>query len=468
MGKKGKVCNMKTKYFFESISRGRLLALLLAVLTAVSMLFCAVPAFTVHAEGTKYSVTIRNVDENGDQKAGCDFEIFKKGGSEPLMKFTSDSTAKTVQLEPGDYVLRQTKVTGNYALADDAEFTVEDNGHVQNGETTKKYYAQNLSLTFNVPPQSDSHVYTKSGQKGQYKDINGNIVEWESDYKAPMMKLLNPDEGGIEYIYCFKKKLVGVDNNSKNTARFYSQNSTPELFNKYNESIRGTAESAYQHILGILYSGYPNDGSGLKAKYGLTDRQFYAVTQWSIWYHTDSVSYQDSTKVISNKPDGDEFTDNWTENMKSAYKELREKTYADSSKTVEFFTTSDKFDDGRKYQNMIGARFVEKQQTVTVSNAPKLAVNKIDNNGNAVKGADLKIREFNSSGTGYIEMDGMEWTTDGTAHYVNTSKFTPNHRYRLEETKAPDGYYKAGGITFTIDANYNIYVSKYVNGNTRW
>ncbi|MGI6204056.1 MAG: SpaA isopeptide-forming pilin-related protein [Anaerovoracaceae bacterium] len=456
---------MESKFSFNRVpgegsqTRRRSIAVLLAVLTAVSMLLSASFSMTAHADGTKYSVTIRNVDENGNQKAGCGFEIYKEGESKPVITFTSDTTATTVQLEPGDYVLKQTKVTGQYDLADDANFTVEDNGQVKNGETTKKYYIQSLSLAFNYPAKGDEYVYTKDGQQGQYTDINGNIVEWESDYSANMMKVLNPDDGGIEYVYCFNKKKAGVDRYNK--AKYYSQNSTPELFSEYSDSLREDSETAYKNILGILYSGFPNDGSGLKAKYNLTDRQFYAVTQWAIWYQTDSVRYSENTAGVSNKPD--DATDEWTDDMKSAYSELCGKYYTDNDTTAEFFTTTDSIF-GDEYQNMIGARFVKKQQKVTVSNAPKLAVEKIDNNGDPVKGATLKISKMNDSGTRYIDMEGMEWTTDGKTHYINTAKFSPNEVYKLEETNVPDGYEKAAKIIFTIDANYNIYIRKYVSG----
>lgn len=71
------------------------------------------------------------------------------------------------------------------------------------------------------------------------------------------------------------------------------------------------------------------------------------------------------------------------------------------------------------------------------------AVLKADKNGVPVKGAKLSVRD---AANGDV-MD--DWVSDGTAHML-TGILTAGHQYRLVEEKAPEGYYKASDVIFTM------------------
>ncbi|MGI6212358.1 MAG: SpaA isopeptide-forming pilin-related protein [Anaerovoracaceae bacterium] len=409
---------------------------------------------TTASAADTYSVSISNVDENGNQMAGCEFAIYKDGSL--VQTFTSTDTAAEVSLEAGDYVLKQTSVPSPYMLAEDASFTVESDGHVVNN-SGKKYYVKNLDLTFNYPPRGTDYIYTRNGKEGQYYDVDGNIVPWSSSYHATMMRLTNPDEGGIEYVYCFNKSKAAPDNYAGETPTYYSQNSTPQLFSDHADTLNGTAEEAYLHVLGILENGFPNSTS-LQSQYNLTDQQFYAVTQWAIWYYTDSVEYSNDLHFsTTDKPDGDEYTDDWTEDMFSAYQYLLEQSYS-GEQTAEFFTTQSQLD-GEDFQNVIGARFVAKTQTVTIANVKPLSVYKVDDSGEAVSGAVLQLRQYPFDSDDIIET----WTTDGSAHTIDLSSLAVNEQYKVQESTTPDGYKKATSRTFKTDGSY-LYLLQYVYG----
>jgi pilin isopeptide linkage protein len=70
-------------------------------------------------------------------------------------------------------------------------------------------------------------------------------------------------------------------------------------------------------------------------------------------------------------------------------------------------------------------------------------IEKKDTNGNAVKGAVLRV--VSEDGT---NMD--EWTTDGKAHEI-TGVLTAGQTYRVVEVSAPEGYKIADDVTFTVN-----------------
>ena len=72
-------------------------------------------------------------------------------------------------------------------------------------------------------------------------------------------------------------------------------------------------------------------------------------------------------------------------------------------------------------------------------------VSKVDADGNALKGAQLRISHKDANGA---DVPDAEWTSDGTVHTANL----PAGDYTLTETTAPEGYDKAADQTFTVKA----------------
>lgn len=83
-------------------------------------------------------------------------------------------------------------------------------------------------------------------------------------------------------------------------------------------------------------------------------------------------------------------------------------------------------------------------KTELISKPYNVAIEKVDENGDALKGATLQL--FDTSGTAV----GDKWVTDGNPHAM---KLTPGTAYVLKELAAPAGYQKAQDVTFTCDAD---------------
>ena len=143
-----------------------------------------------------------------------------------------------------------------------------------------------------------------------------------------------------ELAYCFnyyKDPPTNTFNQSKRSEYYENENSSASLFyNATSSHVRiKDANELYEKILSVALNGYPNDYSGIQAKYGLSDDVFRAITQYAVWYYTDSISiytynhtnyymYADDTGVWLTKNNGVNtaipFTDsNWL----NAYVELR-------------------------------------------------------------------------------------------------------------------------------------------------
>lgn len=75
-------------------------------------------------------------------------------------------------------------------------------------------------------------------------------------------------------------------------------------------------------------------------------------------------------------------------------------------------------------------------------------VSKVDADGTALKGAQLRISHKDANGADVID---AEWTSDGTVHTADL----PAGDYTLTETTAPEGYDKAADQTFTVKAPEN-------------
>lgn len=88
----------------------------------------------------------------------------------------------------------------------------------------------------------------------------------------------------------------------------------------------------------------------------------------------------------------------------------------------------------------------EQGLTLDVKDPYNVAIEKVDENGDALKGATLQL--FDTSGTAV----GDKWVTDGNPHAM---KLTPGTEYILKELAAPAGYQKAQDVTFTcyMDGN---------------
>ncbi|WIM67900.1 thioester-forming surface-anchored protein [Corynebacterium breve] len=110
-----------------------------------------------------------------------------------------------------------------------------------------------------------------------------------------------------------------------------------------------TDKSLERNILEVMETGYPIDVLGLQSNYGLTDAQFYEVTQRALWHYTDSdILY--------------EYPHNYSPQMRKTYSILVEGYGADSPRAqvpdnlaLEMYAIKD-----GEYQNLLTATRVDK------------------------------------------------------------------------------------------------------------
>ncbi len=113
---------------------------------------------------------------------------------------------------------------------------------------------------------------------------------------------------------------------------------------------------------------------------------------------------------------------------------------------IEYSNNPNKGKDGEKGTTPWDVNIVFTYRTV---------VNKVDVDGNALKGADFKLEKKNADGT-WTEVTRK--TTD--AAYPNATKFTfsglDDGTYRLSETETPTGYNSIDPVEFTITADHTL------------
>ncbi len=82
----------------------------------------------------------------------------------------------------------------------------------------------------------------------------------------------------------------------------------------------------------------------------------------------------------------------------------------------------------------------------------KVIVNKVDEDGEELAGAEFTLEKFNKATDSWIAIDQVE-TTAGT---VFTFEGLDDGNYRLTETETPDGYNSIDPIEFTVTADHDI------------
>ncbi len=117
----------------------------------------------------------------------------------------------------------------------------------------------------------------------------------------------------------------------------------------------------------------------------------------------------------------------------------------------------------KNYQQVVygvvysGTSTVNAEKTVTytksVKKYNKLTINKVDENGKALKGASLSIYSGDCTKTTCTNAI-KSWVTDGSAKVYSN---IPVGTYTLEETKAPEGYLLAEKILINVDSDSKEY-----------
>lgn len=130
----------------------------------------------------KNLVYIEKVGQDGKTLSGAEFEILKDG--DVIAKWTSDGSSKELYLEPGEYVLRETKAPDGYKEIEDISFivdkivTVNDikisrlDGSFNKYYSSQERYTDNLIKTEsndNISTSNDGHKLKVINKKNSFK-----------------------------------------------------------------------------------------------------------------------------------------------------------------------------------------------------------------------------------------------------------------------------------------------------------
>lgn len=135
------------------------------------------------------------------------------------------------------------------------------------------------------------------------KTADNTVMMW-LDENQPIVRA----DGTVVYCYNLQKKYPmaseewaaeGVFTATKTIATGeVFENSADNPLSKTEPELLG-GKSLEDNVLEVLETGYPTDALGLQERYGLTDAQFYRVTQHAIWYYTDSAVEAGSSRSFT-------------------------------------------------------------------------------------------------------------------------------------------------------------------------
>ena len=151
-------------------------------------------------------------------------------------------------------------------------------------------------------------AYTKSGEYPASDHLKNPI------YVRPQG---SNDKGDVAY--CFNDHRAFPESlNSPRKTLYTKELGTAASFGELADTERVTGEDLYNALIRVIYDGYPSNNSGIKERYGLTDGQFRQITQYAVWYYTDTF----------NMPNRDTSGNNFTQNEKDAFNDLVNSTTA--------------------------------------------------------------------------------------------------------------------------------------------
>lgn len=137
-----------------------------------------------------------------------------------------------------------------------------------------------IVLTMVIPTglaAADESFIVFTGDREEYK------------YSDPLY-VWNNGENRVAYCYNASKKVPPTWQEGGQTVYKIESATAEEFYQMTDENVRGMEPEAFKKaILSVCYQGFPQNGSGLMEKYGLTRAAFRGITQLAVWYYTDSL-----------------------------------------------------------------------------------------------------------------------------------------------------------------------------------
>ncbi|WP_456153305.1 thioester-forming surface-anchored protein [Mogibacterium sp.] len=276
-------------------------------------------------------------------------------------------------------------------------------------------------------------AYTKSGEYPASDHLKNPIY-------------VRPDGSNAkgDVAYCFNDHRSFPDSAFSPRKTLYTKElGTAAKFEELADTERVNGESLYNGLVRVIYDGYPNNKSGIKERYGLTDGQFRQITQYAVWYYTDTF----------NMPARDTSGNNFTENEKNAFNDLVNSTTAIPAGTkLDIYRAKD-----NSYQNLLSGHFQPNTPTPTPTPTPttkEIEFSKVKLGGTELAGAEIEIYK----GTQKVS----EWTSTTTSKKIQLEPGT----YRFHEEAAPAGFLAVTDFTFTVKADGTVELGTIAQGET--
>ena len=137
-----------------------------------------------------------------------------------------------------------------------------------------------IVLTMVIPTglaAADESFIVFTGDREEYK------------YSDPLYVRDN-GEDRVAYCYNASKKVPPTWQEGGQTVYKIESATAEEFYQMTDENVRVMEPEAFKKaILSVCYQGFPQNGSGLMEKYGLTRSTFRGITQLAVWYYTDSL-----------------------------------------------------------------------------------------------------------------------------------------------------------------------------------
>lgn len=137
-----------------------------------------------------------------------------------------------------------------------------------------------IVLTMVIPTglaAADESFIVFTGDREEYK------------YSDPLY-VRNNGENRVAYCYNASKKVPPTWQEGGQTVYKIESATAEEFYQMTDENVRVMEPEAFKKaILSVCYQGFPQNGSGLMEKYGLTRATFRGITQLAVWYYTDSL-----------------------------------------------------------------------------------------------------------------------------------------------------------------------------------
>lgn len=357
--------------------------------------------FTVGTDGKVQTITMKDiatkvgvdkVDEDGSPLKGAVLQIIDAAGTK-VDEWTTDGTTHRIDaalIAGAEYILHEVSAPAEYVVAADQKFTVNADGSLTGVKMV------NVSTKVQISKTTITGDTELPGAKLEVRDLSGNVLDsWTSGSEAHRI-----------------------------TAKL-------------------TAGQTY-----ILHETAAPNGYVVASDIEFTVNKDAAITKVTM--------KDDTTKVEVNKVTED------NKPLSGAKMQIIDK----AGKTVDEWTTDGtvhvltaKLTAGQTYTlhevSAPAGYVISPDQQFTVNTdgsvtsvsmtdlATVVRIDKVDPDGNPLKGANLQILDENEK---VLE----EWTTDGTVHEIK-AKLAAGKTYTLRETASPAGYYVSKDSAFTVN-----------------